>query len=261
VPVVVIDEKTAQNFWPDQDPIGKRLTFESAATSPEPNAPRTPIWRLVVGVAGNVKHYGLSNDAKQAIYVPYLQAPEFYRGILPPMNLIVHCASQPQAMVNAVRREVAALDGNLPIYNVNTMDTVLSNSVAKTRLSVWLMGSFAVVGLILAAVGVYGVNSYYVTQRRHEIGVRMALGAQPRDVLRMVLGQGMLLSVVGLVVGITGTYLLVPVMSSLLWGVSTTDPITFVGISMLLIIVALIACYLPARRATKVDPMIALRYE
>ncbi|MGH9850786.1 MAG: ABC transporter permease [Blastocatellia bacterium] len=255
--VVIVDETTAKTFWPNQDPIGKRLTFETSGSGTE----RAPRWREVVGVAGNVKFSGLTGNTRQQLYVPYTQMPRYFRGLIPSMTVVLRTISDPDSLIKPLRKEILSLDANLPIHNINTMSRAISDSVAQNRLSVWLMGTFAVVGLILAAIGVYGVISYAVTQRTHEIGIRMALGAQRGDVLKMMIKQGMILSSVGLALGIVGAYFLTPVMASVLWGVSATDLTTFVVISLILIFVALVACYIPARRATKVDPMVALRYE
>ncbi|MGH9847862.1 MAG: FtsX-like permease family protein, partial [Blastocatellia bacterium] len=178
----------------------------------------------------------------------------------PQMSLILRAADS-LALVSAVRSEVLALDRNLPVYDIRTMDQVLSDSVSRTRLSMWLMGAFAVMGLFLAASGIFGVVSYTVTQRTHEIGIRRALGAQARDVLRLVVGQGMRLALIGVALGLAASFGLTRLMSKLLYGVGATDPLTFSAIALLLSLVALVACWIPARRATKVDPLTALRHE
>ncbi|MGH9935155.1 MAG: FtsX-like permease family protein, partial [Blastocatellia bacterium] len=253
---IVVDEMTAQRFWPNQDPLGKRLAFELIMRE---NGPPLPRWREVVGVVGNVKHYGLRAESRQQIYVSYLQAPYYNRGILPQMSLILRGGGDRQSLVSAARSEVLALDRNLPVYDIRAMDRVLSNSVSRTRLSMWLMGAFAVMGLFLAASGIFGVVSYTVTQRTHEIGVRRALGAQARDVSRLVVGQGMRLALVGAGVGLVAAFGLTRLMSNLLFGVGATDPLTFIAIALLMLCVALVACWIPARRAAKVDPLVALR--
>jgi ABC-type antimicrobial peptide transport system permease subunit len=160
-----------------------------------------------------------------------------------------------------VRKTVLEIDNNLPVYNISTMEQVVSNSIARTSLAVWLLGTFSVIGLLLAAVGVYGVIVYSVSQRTREIGVRMALGAQAGAIRKMIVRQGMTLALLGLGIGVAGAFALVPVMANLLWGVSARDLLTFIVTALLLITVSLIACYIPARRATKVDPIIALRSE
>ena len=253
---IVVDEMTAQRFWPNQDPLGKRMAFELIMRE---NGPPLPRWREVVGVVGHVKHYGLRAESRQQIYASYLQAPYYNRGILPQMSLILRGGGDRQSLVSAARSEVLALDRNLPVYDIRTMDQVLSNSVSRTRLSMWLMGAFAVMGLFLAASGIFGVVSYTVTQRTHEIGVRRALGAQTRDVLRLVVGQGMRLALVGAGVGLVASFGLTRLMSKLLFGVGATDPLTFIAIALLMLCVALVACWIPARRAAKVDPLVALR--
>jgi putative ABC transport system permease protein len=175
--------------------------------------------------------------------------------------VVIKTRLEPETMIAAARRQVLALDPELPIYDVNTLTERLENSLAPERLSLSLLGSFAAVALLLAVIGLYGVVSYAVTQRSHEIGVRMALGAQSRDVLKLVIGQGMKLVLIGVLIGLGGALALTRLMRTLLFGVSATDPLTFGLIAALLTGVALLACYLPARRATKVDPMIALRHE
>jgi predicted permease len=253
---IIVDEMTAQRFWPNQDPLGKRMAFELL---PREDGPPLPRWREVVGVVGHVKHYGLTAESRQQLYVSYLQAPHYNRGVLPQMSLILRGGADDSALVSAARSEVLALDRNLPVYNIRTMDQDLSNSVSSTRLSMWLMGAFALMGLLLAAIGIFGVVSYTVTQRTHEIGVRRALGAQASDVLRMVVGQGMRLALAGVGVGLLAASGLTGLMSKLLVGVGANDPLTFGVISLLLLFVALVATLIPARRATKVDPLTALR--
>jgi putative ABC transport system permease protein len=254
-PVVIIDQATAERFWPNEDPIGKRLSFETSGDA----SARIPRWRMVIGVVGNVRHYGLTSDSRQQLYVSYQQMPTFYNGILPPLSLVVKSKFDQRSLVSKLRGEVLTLDSKLPIYNTRTMEQILSESTARRRLSVWLMGTFAAVALILSGIGIFGVMSQIVTQRTHEIGVRMALGANRGQVLNIVVGQGMLLAVVGLVIGVIGAFFLTPVMSSLLFAVNAADKGVFVLITLLLLTVALIACILPALRATKVDPQVALR--
>jgi predicted permease len=244
--VIVIDENMARTYWPDADPIGKRL---------KPGGPSsTQPWFTIVGVVGNVKQYALDTDSRVALYVPQAQEPESN------MYLVAR-TSDPAGTAAAVTKEVHALDPNVPVYEVKTMEQLLSDSLARRRFAVVALGLFALVAMILAAVGIYGVISYSVTQRTREIGIRMALGAERGDVLRLIVRQGMLLAVVGVGLGLAGALGVTRLMESLLFGVGATDPLTFTGIAVLLGIVALIACYIPARRATKVDPMVALRYE
>ena len=253
-PVAVIDEAFARQQFPNEDPLGHRIAGNGDNPSFE-----------IVGVVAHVKHFGLDSSAETIqpqLYFAFNQIPDkFLPDVAGRMNLVVRTASDPLNFSAAIRREVMALDNNQPIYNINTMEQTLDQSLAAPRLATTLLALFAVVALILAAVGIYGVMAYSVTQRSHEIGIRMALGAQGRDVLKLVVGQGMLLASIGVIVGMVGAFFLTRVMSSMLFGVSATDPLVFILIPSLLFAVALIANLIPARRATKVDPMIALRYE
>jgi predicted permease len=245
--VVIIDENMARTYWPTGDPIGKRLK----RGGPTSNAP----WLTVVGVVGNVKHYALDTDSRVALYTPHLQSGA---GSL---SLVVRTTADPLGLATAVTREARAIDPNLPIYDVKTMEQWLSESLARRRFAMLSLGLFAVVAMLLAAVGIYGVMSYTVAQRTRELGIRVALGAQTRDVLRLVVGQGMRLTLIGVGVGLVAAAVMTRVMASLLFGVRATDPLTFVAIALLLAAVALVACFVPARRATQVDPLVALRYE
>jgi putative ABC transport system permease protein len=251
--VAVIDEAFARQQFPDQDPIGQRL----AGNEDNPSAE-------IVGVVTHVKHFGLDSEEriKSQLYLSFNQVPDEVLPMLAPrMNLVLRTSADPLSLTAAVRREVQALDPNQPVYNITTMEQTLDRSLATQRLSTVLLMMFACVALILAAVGIYGVMSYVVTQRRHEIGIRMALGAQRADVLRMILRQGMWLTACGVVLGLVAAFGLSRLMSSLLFGVSPTDPLTFVLVALALAAVTLVACLVPARRALKIDPMIALRYE
>lgn len=203
-----------------------------------------------------VKLEGLGEEPSPKTYIPYLQMT--WSG----MSLMVRTSStDPASLAASLRREVQAVDKDQPVYNVKTLTQALSESLAPQRFSTLLLGIFAVIALLLAAVGIYGVMAYAVAQRTHEIGIRMALGAQQRDVLRLVVGQGLVLTLIGVACGLAAALVLTRLMTSLLYGVSATDPAIFIGIALLLTVVALLACYIPARRATKVDPMVALRYE
>jgi putative ABC transport system permease protein len=244
--VVMINEAMARDFFPGEDPLGKRVTIAMQVE----NVPNE-----IIGVVRDVRHIGLETPARAMTYWPY---PELvYSG----MTLVVRAETEPLALADAVRREVLALDKDQPIADVTTMDQLLADSVSRARFSTSLLGVFAGVALLLAAVGIFGVMSYGVSERTHEIGVRMALGAPASHVRALVVRQGMTLTLIGIAIGLGAAFGLTRVMISLLYGVSATDPLTFVAISVLLASVALLACYLPARRATKVDPMIALRYE
>ena len=244
-PVGIINETMVNRFWPDEDPIGKRLTIPSLGADS----------REVVGVVADVKHSSLNAESGLEIYVPSLQKP------LTIMALVVHTTSDPLLMTEAVRGAIQAVDRNQPVYDVKTMQQVVSESVSQPRLYTLLLGIFAALALTLAAVGIYGVMNYSVVQRKHEIGIRMALGAQRGDILKMVVGQGMLLALIGIVLGLVAAFLLTRVMETLLFGVSTRDLATFFVIPLVLAGVAFLSSYIPARRATRIDPMVALRYE
>jgi predicted permease len=247
-PVVIVDEATAQRHWPNADALGKRIRLGS-------NNPNVP-WLTVVGVARRVKLYGLARDSNPAqVYRPFLASP------WAAATIGVRATVDPASLTAAVRQEVLSLDRDLPIFNVRTMEQVLANSVASFRQNTLLLGLFATVAFVLAAVGIYGVLAYDVAQRTHEIGVRLALGAQARDVLMLVVGRGMTFALIGAGLGLAGAFALTRLLKTLLFGVSATDPWTFTSIAALLLAVALLACWLPARRATKVDPLIALRHE
>ena len=245
--VVLINRSMAELYWPDESAVGKRFTFS--------NQPQEKDWYNIVGVVGDVKDFPTSAAAVPAFYWATMQqAPR-------QTILAVRSTASPSAVVEAVRNQVRSLDKDLPMADVKMLEAVAATAVAGRRFTLWLVGFFALTALLLAAIGIYSVLSYLVAQRTHEIGIRMALGAQFRDVLRMVLRQGMALVMFGLGIGIIGALALTRLMKGLLFEVGASDPMTFVLVAALLAIVALIACYLPARRATKVDPMIALRYE
>jgi putative ABC transport system permease protein len=241
--VVIINQAMARQFWPDEDPIGKRMGVGS-----EP-------LRTVVGIVGDVRQAGLETEPRAEFFYPFFQI-DIGSG-----TFVVRTGGDPKSTIASVRSELQAVDKDQPLFRISTMDEVLARSVAPRRLNMLLLGIFAGVALVLAAVGLYGVMSYSVTQRTREIGIRMALGAARGDVMKLVVGQGMILAVVGVAVGLVASFFLTRLMSSLLYGVSATDPLTFTMISLVLIVVALGASFVPARRATKVDPMVALRYE
>ena len=245
--VVVINETFARRFFPNEDPLGKRII-----TDRENN----PSGMEIVGVVGDVRHKSLDVEGGAEFYHSYLQTPERS------MSLVVRAATDdPTSIASELRSAVQQVDKDQPISNIMTMEQLLAESVAQRRFNMLLLGIFSAVALLLAGVGIFGVMNYSVTQRTHEIGIRMALGAQASDVLKMVVGQGMALALVGVCVGVASSFILTRIMSNLLFGVSATDPVTFAGVSLLLTLIALLSCYIPARRATKVDPMIALRYE
>jgi putative ABC transport system permease protein len=251
---VIINELFAERFFPGEDPIGKRIT---PGISFEPG--KAPAMREIIGVVGNVKHLGLNKDFTPEYYVLHEQMPYNY------MVMVVRTIGDPNSIVSAVRDEVRSMDKDLPLYNIRTMDEYLALSITQPRLIALLLAIFAGLALALTAIGLYGVVSYYVAQRTHEIGVRMALGARPKDVLRLVVIQSMALAVTGVIIGLAATFALTRVLGSLisdlLFGIRASDPLTFVAIALLIIGVALAACFVPARRAIEVDPMVALRYE
>jgi predicted permease len=253
--VIVIDDGFARTYFPNQDPIGKRVNLALFGVQAE-----------VVGVAGHVKQWGLDADAKAAIqaqfYYSFMQLPDKLMPLAATgVAVVLRTQGDPTAAMGSVRRAVEEMDPGEVVYNVETMDEVVSNSFAARRLSMMLLSIFAALALVLACVGIYGVISYLVGQRTHEIGVRMALGAQPGDISRLVIGHGVGMALVGVAIGTGAALALTRLMASLLFGVGAHDPLTFGAVALLLMAVAIAACYLPARRAMKVDPIVALRYE
>ena len=246
--VVVINEAMAHKYWPDEEAIGNRVAFNRGSDG-------QPLWREIVGVVKDVKHIALDSDSKPAMYFSVNQYPS------PFMTVVARTTGDPLQLVAAARSEVRAVDKDQPISNVKTMEQLLDNSISTRRFNMLLLSIFAGVALLLAAVGIYGVMSYSVAERTHEIGLRMALGARSRDVLKLVVIQGMVPASIGMAIGLGGALAVTRVMSNLLYEVSTTDWWTFVSVPLILTGVALVACYLPARRAAKVDPMVALRWE
>ncbi|MEY2580076.1 MAG: hypothetical protein QOI49_2900, partial [Verrucomicrobiota bacterium] len=249
--VVIINETTAKrHFGSPAAAIGKRLSIWSAFRGHRRDE---EFMREIVGVVGDTKTGSLTGEEDMQIYVPHAQDSQWNF-----MGLVIRTAGDPAAFATTLRREVQALDKDQPIYNVRTMDDVVANSLGTRRVSMQLFAVFAGAALLLAAIGIYGVMAYSVTQRTQEIGIRMALGAQKSDVLALVIRQGMTLTVIGVVVGLAGAFALTRLLANLLFGVAATDPLTFVAIPLLLLFVALVACYLPARRAARLDPTIAL---
>jgi putative ABC transport system permease protein len=244
--VVIIDEILAQRYFPDEDPIGKRVAVES------------PQWREIVGVVGPIKYKGLDVDYQGQLYFPHAQDP--WRGMYR-MNLVVRTAAEPMSFVSAVRGAMQRVDKNQPVYRIMTMEQLVADSISQRRLSMFLLGLFASLAMLLAAVGLYGTLAYSVAEWTHEIGIRMALGAQRENIFKLVVGQAMILTATGVAFGLAAAFALSRLISGLLFGVAPTDPGTFAAVPLLLTAVALMACYVPARRATKVDPMVALRYE
>jgi putative ABC transport system permease protein len=247
VPAVIINETFARSFFGNGDAIGQRIKI-GAPSSPRP-------WMQIAGIVKDVKSEGLDAAVMPEMYLPYSQ------DIVAAMTLVVRTSGDPENSIASVRREVLSIDKDQPVYNISTMKRLLDESIAQRRLNMLLLGAFALLALLLAASGIFGVMAYTVSQRTQEIGIRLALGAQKRDILSLVVWQGMMLSLIGVGIGVGASLALTRFLSSLLYGVSSTDPATFAVIALLLTGVALVACYIPARRALKVDPMVALRYE
>jgi putative ABC transport system permease protein len=241
--VVILNRACARTFFPDGDPVGKRIQIADMG------------WATIAGVVGDLRQAGLVARPEPEIFVPYLQMP------YADMAVVIRTTEDPLRLVRTLRSRVGSFDKSLPIYDVTTMEQLLAEQMASRKFNMALMGLFAFLAVALAAVGIYGVMTYSVTQRTHEIGIRMALGAEQLDVMRLVLRQGITLAAVGIGIGVAGALVLTRFLSSLLYGVQATDPVTFLVVAVLLGGVALLATYLPARRATKVDPLVALRYE
>jgi putative ABC transport system permease protein len=247
VKVAIINESMANRFWPHKDALGKHLVLD---------VPPQKFSGEIVGIVSDVKHRGLDARSGSEVYVPYFQNPSR------DMSLVVRTApGNPASLTGSIRNSVMAVDKHQMLYNVKTMDQVINESVSGLRFSMFLLGVFAFIALVLAAVGIYGVMAYSVRQRTHEIGIRMALGAEASSILKLIIRQGMILVAAGVGMGLVAAFLLMRVMASLLFGVSATDPTIFAAVTLLLVLVALVACCLPARKAAKVDPIIALRYE
>jgi len=245
-PVTIISEEMAQRYWPGEDPIGKSVTLVSFG--------RTAF--TVVGVVGNIKTISLESDPAPMSYVSTPFAASWN-----PMNLVIRTSGEPNAQVSALRSTIGSIDPNLGVYEIRSVGEILSNSLGSRRFTMFLLAVFAAVALLLACVGLFGVMAYLVSQRTHEIGVRLALGARPGDVFRLVIGRGMALAAGGSVLGLGGAWAIGRFLETMLYQVRPTDPITLASAPVVLLVVALMACYVPARRAMKVDPMVALRYE
>jgi putative ABC transport system permease protein len=250
-PVAIINETMERQFWQGENALGKRFKLGSTDS-------QNP-WVMVVGIVGDIKEMGLEAPAKAEMFFPYQQLPRMFWNM--PRDLALRTTGDPMGVAAAAAQAVWSVDPAQPVSNIRTMDEILSEEVAQRRIGMTLLAAFAALALALASLGIYGVLSYSVAQRTQEIGVRMALGAGRKDVLRIVLTDGMRLAAAGVVIGLGASFALTRWMVGLLFGVSASDPLTLGGVTLLLITVALLACFIPARRATKVDPMIALRCE
>jgi putative ABC transport system permease protein len=246
-PVAIIDETMARTFWPNEDPLGKRIK-RGGRQSTQP-------WLTIVGVVRHVRYRTLEEPSRVQLYMPHAQVP--FNG----MSLAIKTNLEPRTLSAAVQREVLAVDREQPVWAIRTMDELMATSVMRRQLIMTLLTIFAGIALTLAAVGIYGVISYWVTQRSHEIGIRVAIGASRLDVLKMVLGQSMSVVLIGVGIGLAGAAALTRLMGTLVYNVSTTDAATFAGYSAALILVGLVASYLPARRATRIDPVTMLRQQ
>jgi len=245
--VTIIDERLAREYWPNASALGKRVRFGP----PEDNEP----WHTVIGVVNAVRHRRMQEDTSKSVYLPHAQIP------VNRLTLVARSSFDPTNLVGAVRREVSQLDPDLPLSDVAAMEQVMAESIWQPRLYALLFAVFAGGALLLAVIGIYGVMAYLVITRTHEIGLRMALGATARDVFKLIVGRGMMLTTVGVLLGIGGALALTRLMRGLLFNISATDPATFILIPVLLVLAAFLACFIPARRATRVDPLVALRYE
>jgi putative ABC transport system permease protein len=244
-PVAVIDETLAKRFWPDGNAVGKRIKWIRSETPLE-----------VVGVVGAIKHVGLAEPAHETVYFPYMQYPRS-----PSMSFTVRSSGDPLALAGTVRGRVWALDSNQPVSDVTPMSELVWKSIARQRLNMVLLSIFAAVALVLAVVGIYGMVSYVVVQRNREIGIRMALGAPPYNIFRLILGQAMVLALVGIGLGLLLSFALTQLMASLLFGVNATDPLTFLSLTLFLMAIIIVASFFPARRAMQVSPVVAIAEE
>ncbi|MGH7838936.1 MAG: FtsX-like permease family protein, partial [Candidatus Binataceae bacterium] len=246
-PVAIVDDTLVKNYFRTTDPIGKQVKL-GGMQSKRP-------WMTIVGVVRHVHYRAIEAPTRVQLYWPEAQNP------FDTMSLAIRTSVEPLSLAPTVVRTIQSVDADQPVYHVRSMEQLRGDWVSQRFLALLLVGLFAGLALVLAAVGIYGVMAYSVTRRTHEIGIRIALGAQPRDVMRMILRQGTTLTGIGLVIGIVVSFVVTRLMSSLLYGVSASDPLAFLAGAIVLLLVALLACYIPARRATRVDPLVALRYE
>jgi putative ABC transport system permease protein len=247
LPVAVVSDLAVHEYWPTENPLGRRVAVEWVEGR--------PIWRQVVGVVQSTHHFGLEAPQKPEIYVPHSQAPS------PFMQLIVRTAQDPATLESAIRAQIAAIDPQQGISGLQTLEGLLARSTARRRFQAVLVSTFAVLALVLAAIGVYAVMAYMVTQRRREIGVRLALGARPADVVQMVLRNGLRLTIAGVVLGLAGALALSRALEHFLFGVSPLDPLTYATVTLVLVCIAGLAAYVPSRGAADVDPLLVLRDE
>jgi putative ABC transport system permease protein len=250
LPVAMVNETMARQYWPGENVVGRRFKMGG----PDDKGP----WLEIVGVVADVRQMGLDEPVKAEMYFPYQQINDTWNM---PRDLAIRTNGNPSSLVDPVRQIIREVDPDQPVSNVATMAEVLGTEAAQRRMGMIMLVGFALLALLLASLGIYGVLAYFVTQHTNEIGVRQALGATPRDILFLVLKKGMGLTLIGVAIGLASAFALTRLMSSLLFGVKASDPLTFVAVPLLLAFVALLACYIPARRATKVDPLVALRYE
>jgi putative ABC transport system permease protein len=245
IPVVIVNQTLARRFFANENPVGRRIMLEASS----PNQP----WMTIVGVVGDVRDLGLEKHADLEVYQPYQQNTLSY------MNIVARTEGDPRNLAGSLRNEIRTLDKGLPVVAPEPMENVVAASIAARRFNLTLLGVFAGLALFLAAVGIYGVMSYGVSQRTQEIGIRVALGATAVDILKLILRNGMILAGTGIIIGLVGAIALSRLMTGLLFGITATDTLTFAGVSITMLLVALAASYLPARRATKIDPLEALR--
>ena len=256
-PVVVVDEVFARQYFSNENPVGKRLFLETGQSN---------VQAQIIGVVAHVNQWGLDTDATESLraqlYFPFMQLPDPIMALAPTgMRMVVRTRGPVPGAFDSIRQSVQQVNSEQVVYGAQTMPEVISDTTAARRFSAIILGSFALVALLHSGVGIYGVISYLIGQRSHEIGIRMALGAQQNKVLLQVLGEGLRLAIIGAAIGLAAAFALTRLMTRLLYGVSPTDPLTFAAVAALLIVVALAACYVPARRAAAVDPMVALRHE
>jgi putative ABC transport system permease protein len=256
--VAVVEEALVEKFFPNDDPIGKRIAFEFTGHG----AGSRPIWREVIGVVRHVRHYGLVREpANLQVYAPLEQLPVWFVNRRPTMTLFARTPLEPEQLAASIRQAVSGIDRDVPVFSVQTMEQYVAQATEQSRLNMTLLVLFGGLALVLAGLGIYGVLSYFVSRRTQEIGIRMALGATRVDVMRLIVGYGMKLTLTGVAIGLGASWAITRSLTALLVGVSPHDPGTFAVIGLLLVAIAFVASYLPGRRATRVDPMITLRAE